>query len=138
VAQRSATKPHGCVGACCVRGTLDDGTPLGSSRDRVGRIFLNAQTWAILSDTAPPDRAAACLAALREHLVTEAGALLLAPAFDRPVPEIGYITRYAPGLRENGGVYTHAAVWAIAAAAKARDGELVGRLLDAINPATKD
>jgi len=133
-----AVNAHGWDGAWYLRGTLDDGAPLGSSRDRVGRIFLNAQTWAILSDTAPPDRAAACLAAVREHLVTEAGALLLAPAFDRPVPEIGYITRYAPGLRENGGVYTHAAVWAIAAAAKARDGELVGRLLDAINPATKD
>jgi cellobiose phosphorylase len=134
----AAVNAHGWDGAWYLRGTLDDGTPLGSSRDRVGRIFLNAQTWAILSDTAPPDRAAACMRAVREHLVSGAGALLLAPAFDRPAPEIGYITRYAPGLRENGGVYTHAAVWAIAAAAKARDGELVGRLLDAMNPSTKD
>ena len=54
------------------------------------------------------------------------------------MPGIGYITRYAPGLRENGGVYTHAATWAIAAAAKAKDGELVGRLLDAINPSIKE
>jgi cellobiose phosphorylase len=104
----------------------------------VGRIFLNAQTWAILNDVAPPDRAARCLASLKKHLVTEAGALLLAPAFDVPVAGIGYITRYAPGLRENGGVYTHAATWAIAAAAKAKDGELVGRLLDAINPSIKE
>ena len=78
------------------------------------------------------------MAAVKEHLVTEAGALLLAPAFDTPVEEIGYITRYAPGLRENGGVYSHAATWAIAAACKARDGELVARLLTAINPALKD
>ncbi len=70
--------------------------------------------------------------------MTEAGALLLAPAFDVPVPEIGYITRYAPGLRENGGVYTHAATWAIAAAAKMKDGELAGRLLAAMNPSIKD
>ena len=79
------------------------------------------------NDVAPPERAARCLAAIRNHLVSEAGALLLAPAFDAPVSEIGYITRYAPGVRENGGVYTHAATWAIAAAAKAKDAELVGR-----------
>ncbi|MFQ5807145.1 MAG: GH36-type glycosyl hydrolase domain-containing protein, partial [Phycisphaerae bacterium] len=64
--------------------------------------------------------------------------LLLAPAFDTPDAKIGYITRYAPGTRENGGVYTHAAAWAIAAACKMRDHELVGRLLAAINPALKD
>jgi cellobiose phosphorylase len=57
---------------------------------------------------APPERAAACLRAVRENLVSDAGALLLAPAYDTPDETIGYITRYAPGLRENGGVYTHA------------------------------
>ena len=134
----SAINAHGWDGAWYLRGTLDDGTALGSERSARGKIFLNAQTWAVLSDVAPPDRAAACMKAVRERLVTEAGALLLAPAFDAPKSEIGYITRYAPGLRENGGVYTHAAVWAIAAAAKARDTALVGRLLDAIQPATKD
>ncbi len=134
----AALNEHGWDGRWYARGTLDDGSVLGSASNRVGRIFLNAQTWAILSDVAPADRAAACLAAIREHLVTEAGALLLAPAFDEPVPEIGYITRYGPGLRENGGVYTHAATWAIAAAAKAKDAALVERLLVAINPANKD
>lgn len=121
-----------------IRATLDDGSKLGSAESRVARIFLNAQTWAVLNEVAPPERAAKCMAAVRQHLVTEAGALLLAPAFDRSVSEIGYITRYAPGLRENGGVYTHAATWAIAAACKVRDRDLVGRLLTAINPALKD
>jgi cellobiose phosphorylase len=60
------------------------------------------------------------------------------PAYDVPDERVGYITRYAPGLRENGGVYTHAAVWAVAAAAKAKDAELVGRLLAALDPTTKD
>ncbi len=134
----AALNTHAWDGSWYRRGTLDDGSVLGSARNRVGRIFLNAQTWAILNDVAPKDRAAACLAAVKEHLVTEAGALLLAPAFDRPVPEIGYITRYGPGLRENGGVYTHAATWAIAAAAKAKDAALVEKLLVAIHPANKD
>lgn len=134
----AAINEHAWDGAWYIRGTLDSGEKLGSRDNRVGRIFLNAQTWAILNDVAPPDRAAECWRAVREHLLTDAGALLLAPAFDQPREDIGYITRYAPGLRENGGVYTHAATWAIAAAAKMRDAEAVGRLLTAINPATKD
>ena len=133
-----AINTHGWDGEWYLRATLDDGTPIGSASNRVGRIFLNAQVWAVLNDVAPPERAAACMEAVRRHLVSDAGALLLAPAYDAPVPEIGYITRYAPGLRENGGVYTHAATWAIAAAAKVKDADLVGRLLQAIDPANKD
>ncbi len=133
-----AVNLHGWDGEWYVRGTLDDGRPLGTSKDRVAKIFLNPQVWAILNDVAPPERAARCLSSVERHLVTEAGALLLAPAFAKPVPEVGYITRYAPGLRENGGVYTHAATWAIAAAAKAKKADLVGRLLTAINPSVKD
>ena len=78
------------------------------------------------------------MAAVKEHLVSPAGALLLAPAYDRPVREIGYITRYAAGMRENGGVYTHAATWAISAAGKSKDPELFERLLAAIDPTRKD
>jgi cellobiose phosphorylase len=134
----AAINEHAWDGAWYVRGTLDDGSVLGGAANRVGRIFLNSQTWAVLNDVAPPDRRELCLDAVEEHLVTEAGSLLLAPAFDVPVPQIGYITRYAPGLRENGGVYTHAAVWAIAAAAKAKRPALVERLLVAIDPSNKD
>ena len=134
----TAINQHGWDGKWYSRATLDDGDRLGSAENRVGRIFLNAQTWAILNNVAPPERAAHCMQAVREHLVSKAGALLLAPAFDKPEPQIGYITRYAPGLRENGGVYTHAATWAIAAACKVRATDLVGQLLEAINPALKD
>jgi cellobiose phosphorylase len=129
---------HAWDGSWYRRATRDDGTWIGTATNRAGRIFLNAQTWAILNDVAPPERAKVCLTAIKEHLVTPAGALLLAPAYEEPDETIGYITRYAPGLRENGGVYTHAATWALAAAAKMRDAELVGHLLSAINPATKD
>jgi len=134
----AAINEYGWDGKWYLRATLDDGSKLGSAECQVGKVFLNAQTWAILNDVAPEERATQCWAAVREHLVTKAGALLLAPAFDQPNPKIGYITRYAPGLRENGGVYTHAATWAIAAAAKMKDAQLVGRLLTAMNPAAKD
>ena len=76
--------------------------------------------------------------AVRERLLDDAGALLLAPAYTTPNRAIGYITRYAPGLRENGGVYNHAATWAVAAAAKTKDPEMVGKLLEAIDPSRKD
>ncbi|HMM34970.1 MAG TPA: glycosyl transferase family 36, partial [Thermoanaerobaculia bacterium] len=134
----AAINEHAWDGEWYWRATLDSGEKLGSRESARGSIYLNAQTWAVLSDVAPPERAAAAMAAVKERLVSEAGALLLAPAYDRPVREIGYITRYAPGMRENGGVYTHAATWAIAAAAKSKDPELVGRLLQAIDPTRKE
>jgi cellobiose phosphorylase len=134
----TALNQHAWDGEWYARGTLDDGTVFGSRANSAGRIYLNAQTWAVLCDVAAPERAARCMQAVRDHLISPAGALLLAPAYDRPIAEIGYITRYAPGLRENGGVYTHAATWAIAAACKVRDAELVERLLRAMNPALKD
>jgi cellobiose phosphorylase len=133
-----AINEHAWDGEWYWRATLDDGSKIGSRENRVGRIYLNAQTWAVLSEVAPPDRARACMRAVSEHLVRESGALLLAPAYDVPDERIGYITRYAPGLRENGGVYTHAATWAIAAACKIKDAELVARLLEAIDPTNKD
>ena len=134
----AAINDFGWDGQWYWRATRDDGEMIGSASNRAGRIYLNAQVWAILNQVAPPERARACWAAVREHLLDEAGALLLAPAYEKPVQEIGYITRYAPGQRENGGVYTHAAIWAIAAAARMRDGEVVGRLLAAIDPTNKD
>ncbi|HET8798413.1 MAG TPA: glycosyl hydrolase family 65 protein [Thermoanaerobaculia bacterium] len=134
----AAINEHAWDGEWYWRATLDDGSKIGSRENRNGRIYLNAQTWAVLHDVAPRERAEACMRAVREHLVRESGALLLAPAYDTPDERIGYITRYAPGLRENGGVYTHAATWAIAAAAKMKDAELVGRLLTAIDPTNKN
>ncbi len=133
-----AINEHGWDGQWYLRATLDDGTPIGSHRCRRGKIYLNAQTWAILHDVATPERAASCWAAVKAHLICDVGALLLAPAYDEPDERIGYITRYAPGLRENGGVYTHAATWALAAACRMRDAETVERLLVALNPANKD
>jgi len=133
-----AINEHAWDGEWYWRATLDDGSCIGSRENKNGQIYLNAQTWAVLNDVAPRDRAEACMRSVREHLVRDSGALLLAPAYDTPDERIGYITRYAPGLRENGGVYTHAATWAIAAAAKMKDAELVARLLHSIDPTNKD
>ncbi|MGH9458270.1 MAG: GH36-type glycosyl hydrolase domain-containing protein [Thermoanaerobaculia bacterium] len=133
-----ALNHHGWDGEWYWRALRDDGEKIGSRENRVGRIYLNAQTWAILNDVVPADRAAGVWDAVKTHLVREMGALLLSPAYDESVEQIGYITRYAPGLRENGGVYTHAATWAIAAAAKMKDAETLEKLLVAMDPSNKD
>ncbi|MEM1331520.1 MAG: glycosyl transferase family 36 [Planctomycetota bacterium] len=121
-------------GAWYRRATDVDGHWLGSASSLAGRIFLNAQTWAILGESAPAERRSAAWASVKEHLLTDYGPLLLAPAYTEPDAKIGYITRYAPGARENGGVYMHAATWALAAAAKMRDRDAVERIWASVSP----
>jgi cellobiose phosphorylase len=100
------------------RASADDGALIGSHEDVEGKIFLNAQTWAILAGTAPPERARQAWKSVEKWLLKDFGPLLLFPAYKKPDAGIGYLTRYAPGVRENGGVYTHAATWAVLAACK--------------------
>lgn len=125
---REAVNQHGWDGRWYWRASTDSGKLVGSATNTQGRIFLNAQTWAVLADTAPPDRAEQALHSAREHLYTSYGALLLAPAFSIPDPEIGYLSRYAPGTRENGGVYSHAACWAVLAERKLHGAQSAYRL----------
>jgi cellobiose phosphorylase len=111
----AATNRYGWDGAWYARATTDDGEVLGSRTSAEGKIFLNAQTWAVLSGIAPEERARQALGSAREQLYTDYGPLLLAPAYTEPSETIGYLSRYAPGARENGGVYVHAACWAVLA-----------------------
>ncbi|MFN4171976.1 MAG: GH36-type glycosyl hydrolase domain-containing protein, partial [Pseudorhodobacter sp.] len=116
-----AIERDGWDGAWYWRGTFDDGTVLGSAASEECRIDSIAQSWAVLSGAADPTRAATAMASMTEHLVrprteTEPGlALLFTPPFDRTPLDPGYIKGYPPGLRENGGQYSHAAMWAILA-----------------------
>ena len=114
--------------------TKDDGTPLGSKTCKEGKIFLNTQTWAIISETATPERAKTCTAAAEKYLYKEYGPLLLTPAYSVTDPTVGYITRYAPSVRENGGLYTHAGNWAIQAECLLRDGEKAYQLYRSFCP----
>ncbi|MBE2197507.1 MAG: glycosyl transferase family 36 [Anaerolinea sp.] len=117
-ALREITNQHGWDQAWYWRASTDEGVRLGSAEREEGRIFLNAQTWAVLSGMAPPERAQQAMRAAREYLYTDYGALLLFPAYSKPDPDVGYLTRYAPGTRENGGVYVHASCWAVLAERK--------------------
>jgi cellobiose phosphorylase len=115
-------------------GTKDSGEWVGASAAPEGKIHLNAQTWSILADVATKERASLAWDAVKANLLTEYGPLLVHPAYTIPDTTIGYITRYSPGSRENGGVYMHAATWALAAACKVKDQESVGRIWNSISP----
>ncbi|MGC9336445.1 MAG: GH36-type glycosyl hydrolase domain-containing protein [Anaerolineae bacterium] len=112
---RQAVNEHAWDGGWFWRATTDDGEIIGSVENDEGQIFLNAQTWAVLSGVASDERGRTALEAAERHLYAPYGPLLFTPAYSSPDPNIGYLTRYAPGLRENGGVYAHAGCWAVLA-----------------------
>jgi cyclic beta-1,2-glucan synthetase len=118
------------------RGYFDDGTPLGSVTSSECRIDSIAQSWAVISGAATPGRAARAMAALDKYLVRrEDGMILLfTPPFDQTTHDPGYIKGYPPGLRENGGQYTHAAVWSVIALAMQGDGDRAGELFSMLSP----
>ncbi|HEY6572557.1 MAG TPA: carbohydrate-binding protein, partial [Candidatus Eisenbacteria bacterium] len=118
------------------RGYFDDGTPLGSAQNEECRIDSIAQSWAVLSGTAPPGRAERAMDSVRTHLIRRDAhvVLLLAPAFDTSIPDPGYIRGYIPGIRENGGQYTHAALWALMAVARLGSGDEAVELFHLLNP----
>ncbi len=126
----------GWDGAWYRRAYYDDGAPLGSAANDECRIDAIAQAWAVLSGAAPPERAERALDALEEHLVSERDGIirLLTPAFDRTPHDPGYIKGYLPGVRENGGQYTHGALWAVRALAEAGRCERAARLLEMLSP----
>ncbi len=118
------------------RGFFDDGTPFGSSANDECRIDSIAQSWAVISGAADPARAARAMAAVEQQLIRrEAGlALLFTPPFDHTPLDPGYIKGYPPGIRENGGQYTHAAAWSVIAFAALGDGDKAANLFSLINP----
>ncbi len=133
---RTAIEAQGWDGAWYRRGTFDDGTILGSAASDECRIDSIAQSWAVLSGAADPARARMAMASMTEHLVRpDPGlALLFTPPFDRTRMDPGYIKGYPPGLRENGGQYSHAAMWAVLAHAQLGDGDAAGHLFALLNP----
>jgi len=118
------------------RAFFDDGRPLGSAANDECRIDSIAQSWAVLSGAGDPARARQAMESVEHHLVgREAGLLLLlSPPFDRTTLDPGYIKGYPPGIRENGGQYTHAAVWSVIAFAEMGEGDKAADLFDLLNP----
>jgi cellobiose phosphorylase len=118
------------------RAYFDDGTALGSTTNDECKIDSIAQSWAVISGGADPKRAREAMAAVEEHLVRDVDSLILlfTPPFDCGGLEPGYIKGYVPGIRENGGQYTHAATWVVLATALLGHGQRAAELFDLINP----
>lgn len=118
------------------RAYFDDGTPLGSATNDECQIDSLPQTWSILSGLGREDRRQSSMSAVYERLVDEKLRVikLFDPPFDTGSLRPGYIKGYLPGVRENGGQYTHAAVWVVMAAAATGDGERAFRYFQYINP----
>jgi cyclic beta-1,2-glucan synthetase len=121
------------------RAYFDDGTPLGSSQNAECRIDAIAQSWSVISGVGTPARSRQAMESLERSLVDREHRLilLLTPPFDTAEPSPGYIKGYVPGVRENGGQYTHAALWAVLAQSLLRRGDAAYELLNFINPVNR-
>ncbi len=119
-----------------LRAFFDDGTPLGSHLSDESQIDSIAQSWSIISGKGKKDRSELAMQAVNEKLINidEKLVLLLTPPFDKTIQEPGYIKGYPPGIRENGGQYTHAAAWAMIAFALLGDGDKAHQLFSMLNP----
>jgi cyclic beta-1,2-glucan synthetase len=135
-AVRQAIERDGWDGAWYRRGTYDDGTLLGTAAAEECRIDSIAQSWAVLSGAADPARSRQAMGSVMTGLVRRDPGLVLlfTPPFDRTPLDPGYIKGYPPGLRENGGQYSHAAMWAILAQARMGDGDAAHGLFALLNP----
>ncbi|HEV7681940.1 MAG TPA: glucoamylase family protein [Pyrinomonadaceae bacterium] len=118
------------------RAYFDDGTPLGSVQNEECRIDSIVQSWSVISGAAESYRAQRAMAAVEEYLIKRGDGLviLFTPPFDKGKLDVGYIKGYLPGVRENGGQYTHAAIWTLIAFAMLGDGERAGELFSLLNP----
>ena len=136
---QAAAETHAWDGAWYRRAYFDDGTPLGSAGDAECRIDSIAQSWSVLSGAADPARARRAMDAVDAYLVRPGDdlVLLFAPPFDKTAKDPGYIKGYLPGVRENGGQYTHAAVWCVMALAQLGNGERAVQLFAMLNPVNR-
>jgi cyclic beta-1,2-glucan synthetase len=133
---RTALEQHGWDGEWYRRGFYDDGTPLGSANNDECRIDAIAQAWGVISGAANPARAAQAMESLETHLLRRDPplALLFTPPFEKSLQEPGYVKGYPRGIRENGGQYTHAAVWTTIALALQGKAERAMEVFSMLNP----
>jgi cyclic beta-1,2-glucan synthetase len=135
-ALKAALEREGWDGDWYRRAYFDDGTPIGSAQNTECKIDSIAQSWGIISGAAEPGRAARAMGAVDQQLVRRPPGLVLlfTPPFDKSDHDPGYIKGYLPGVRENGGQYTHAAAWTVIAFAALGDGDKAAELFRMLNP----
>jgi cyclic beta-1,2-glucan synthetase len=135
-ALKNAMETSAWDGDWYLRAFFDNGTPLGSHANAEAKIDSLPQSWAVISGAAEPKRARRAMDSAETNLVREKDrmVLLFTPPFDHSEPNPGYIMGYPPGLRENGGQYTHGSLWMAMAWARLQEGRKSVRLLQLMNP----
>jgi cellobiose phosphorylase len=133
---RANIEQHAWDGGWYRRAYFDDGTPLGSAMNDECQIDSISQSWAVIAGVGDPQRARQAMAAVNDRLVRRDARLiqLLEPSFDTGTLQPGYIKGYVPGVRENGGQYTHGAIWTVMAFALLGDHERAWELFQMLNP----
>ena len=129
---------HGWDGEWFLRGYVQSGKKLGSKESQGSTIFLNAQSWAVLSDAAPKKQLVQAMDSVHRHLATPHGAVLNAPSYIEHDAEVGAITTFPGGLKENGGIFCHANTWPVVAEAMLGRGDKAYELFRAFMPAAKN
>jgi cellobiose phosphorylase len=133
---RASLEAHAWDGSWYRRAYFDDGMPLGSAQNDECQITAIPQAWAVISGAGDPARSTQAMAAVEDRLVRGDSKLiqLLAPPFDKGTLKPGYIKGYVPGIRENGGQYTHGATWVVLATALQGRGDKALELWNLLNP----
>lgn len=117
-----------------IRGITKKGIKIGSSQNDAGKIFLESNSWAVLSEAASKDRAHKAMDSVHKYLFSEFGIHLCWPTFSQPNDDIGYLTRVYKGIKENGAIFSHPNPWAMIAECKLGRGDLAMKLYDALLP----
>jgi cellobiose phosphorylase len=126
---------HAWDGEWYLRGFGEDGTKYGSAGQKEGRIFLNTQTWAVLSGHASGERAAQAMASVENHLATDHGVMLCTPPFVETSMKVMRAVLFVPGMKENGAIFTHTQGWAVIAETMLGHGDKAYRYYRATMPA---
>ena len=131
---RSACEEQLWDGEWYIRGFTKKGIKIGTHESEEGKVFLNAQSWAVYSGAASEERAKKCLDAVDKHLYSKYGLHLLWPSYSKPDDDIGYVTRVYKGIKENGAIFSHPNPWAVIAECKVGNGNRAMKYYDSILP----
>ena len=121
-----------------IRGFTKKGIKIGSRENEAGRLFLNAQSWAVFSGVAPEERGLRCMDAVDKYLFSRYGLHLLWPTYGKPDDDIGYVTRVYKGIKENGSIFSHPNPWAVIAACRLGRGSQAMKYYDAMLPCNQN
>jgi cellobiose phosphorylase len=125
-------------GSWYLRGYTDNEYPVGTSKNKEGQIYLETQPWAVISGVAEGERAKKCMDSVKKYLATDYGIMILTPPYSKFSPDLGSISVYPPGLKENGAIFCHPNPWAMIAECILGRGNQAFEYYKAILPATKN